>query len=151
MGQGRTGRRSRHRKHGPNTKERPHTATLPAGKSPAGGQSTGLSVPPLYGMRNEDVLKQCWRAIRQDAAAGVEHVSAQEYAPHLDENLHGLVERLKQKRYHATLVSRHALPTGDGTQRPLGIPAGEDTLLHLAVARLLDAIDEQDVLRCSSG
>ena len=105
----------------------------------------------LYGMLDEDFLKQCWRDIRKDAASGVDQVSAQEYEQHLDEHIHRLVERLKQKRYRATRVRRHSIPTGDGTQRPRGIPAGEDTLLQLAVARLLEAIDEQDFLRCSSG
>jgi len=76
----------------------------------------------LYGMRDEDFLKQCWRDIRKDAASGVDQVSAQEYEQHLDANIHGLVERLKQKRYRATLVRRHYIPKGDGTQRPLGIP-----------------------------
>ena len=102
-------------------------------------------------MLNEDVLKQCWRTIRQDAATGVEQGSAQEYEQHLDATIHDLVERLKQKRYRATLVRRHSSPKGDGTQRPLGMPAVEDTLLHRAVARLLEAIDEQDFLRCSDG
>jgi RNA-directed DNA polymerase len=105
----------------------------------------------LYGMLDEDFLKQCWQDIRKDAAAGVDHVSAQAYEQHLDENIHHLVERLKQKRYRAKLVRRHYIPKGDGTQRPLGIPAVEDTLLQLAVARLLEAIYEQDFLRCSYG
>src|SRR5712691_4310058 len=65
--------------------------------------------------------------------------------------MHRLVERLKQKRYRAKLVRRHSIPKGDGTQRPLGIPAVEDKLLQLAVARLLEAIDEQDFLRCRYG
>ena len=102
-------------------------------------------------MLDEDFLKQCWRDIRKDAAAGVDQVSAQAYEQHLDENLHRLVERLKQKRYRATLVRRHDIPKGDGTQRPLGIPAVEDKLLQLAVARLLEAIYEQDFRRCSYG
>jgi group II intron reverse transcriptase/maturase len=105
----------------------------------------------LYGMLDEDFLKQCWRDIRQDAASGVDQVSAQEYEQHLEENIHHLVERLKQKRYRAKLVRRHYIPKGDGTQRPLGIPAVEDKLLQLAVARLLEAIYEQDFLRCSYG
>jgi RNA-directed DNA polymerase len=105
----------------------------------------------LYGMLNEDFLKQCWRDIRKDAASGVDHVSAQVYEQHLDANIHDLVERLKQKRYRAKLVRRHDIPKGDGTQRPLGIPAVEDKLLQLAVARLLEAIYEQDFLRCSYG
>jgi retron-type reverse transcriptase len=102
-------------------------------------------------MLNEDFLKQCWRDIRQDAAAGVDQVSAQAYEQHLDENIHHLVERLKQKRYRAQLVRRQYMPQGDGTQRPLGIPAVEDKLLPLAGARLLEAISEQDFLRCSDG
>ena len=105
----------------------------------------------LYGMLHEDCLKQCWRDIRQDAAAGVDQVSAQEYEQHLDDNIHHLVERLKQKRDRAKLVRRQYIPKGDGTQRPLGIPAGEDKLLQLAVARLLEAIYEQDFLRYSYG
>jgi len=76
----------------------------------------------LSGMRNEDFLKQCWRDIRQDAAAGVDQVSAQEYEQHRDENIHHLVERLKQKRYRAKRVRRQYIPQGDGTLRPLGIP-----------------------------
>jgi len=81
----------------------------------------------------------------------VDQVSAQAYEQHLDEHIHRLVERLKQQRYRATLVRRHSMPTGDGTQRPLGIPAGEDKLLQLAVARLLEALYEQDCLRCRYG
>jgi RNA-directed DNA polymerase len=105
----------------------------------------------LYGMLNEDFLKQCWRDIRKDAASGVDHVSAQAYEQHLDANIHDLVERLKQKRYRAKLVRRQYIPKGDGPQRPLGIPAVEDKLLQLAVAHLLEAIYEQDFLRCSYG
>jgi RNA-directed DNA polymerase len=104
-----------------------------------------------YGMLNEDFLKQCWHDIRKDAAAGVDHVSAQAYEQHLDANIHDLVERLKQKRYRTKLVRRPYIPKGDGTQRPLGIPAVEAKLLPLAVARLLEAIYEQDFLRGSYG
>ena len=111
----------------------------------------GYRVRNLYGMLDEDFLKQCWQDIRKDAASGVDHVSPQAYEQHLDENIHLLVERLKQKRYRAKLVRRHYIPKGDGTQRPLGIPAVEDKLLQLAVARLLEAIYEQDFLRCSYG
>jgi RNA-directed DNA polymerase len=83
--------------------------------------------------------------------AGVEQRSAQADAQHLDETIHRLVECLQQKRYRATLGRRHDSPTGDGTQHPLGSPAVEDTLLQLAVARLLDAIDAQDCLRGRDG
>src|SRR5262245_27440529 len=104
-----------------------------------------------YGMLNEDFLTQGWRDIRQDAAAGGDQVSAQAYEQHLDTTIHNLVERLKQKRYRAKLVRQSDIPKGDGTQRPLGLPAVEDKRLQLAVARLLEAIYEPDFLRYSYG
>src|SRR5205085_4203329 len=39
----------------------------------------------------------------------------------------------------------------NGTDRPLGIPALEDTLVQLACAKLLTAISEQDFLDCRDG
>jgi RNA-directed DNA polymerase len=111
----------------------------------------GYRVRTLYGMLDEDFLKQCWRDSRKDAASRVDHVSAQAYEQHVDEHIHHLVERLQQKRYRATLGRRHDSPTGDGTPRPLGIPAVEDKRRQLAVARLLEAIYEQDFRRCRDG
>ncbi len=67
------------------------------------------------------------------------------------DNIGNLVERLKRKTYRARLVRRHCIPKADGRQRPLGIPVVEDKLLQLAVTRILEAIDEQDFLRCSYG
>jgi RNA-directed DNA polymerase len=105
----------------------------------------------LYELLNEAYLRECWCDIRKDAASGVDHVSAEEYEQHLEENIHDLVERLKGKRYRAKRVRRHYIPKGDGQRRPLGIPAVEDKLLQRAVARILEAIYEQDFLRCSYG
>jgi RNA-directed DNA polymerase len=105
----------------------------------------------LYELLNEAFLRECWRDIRKDAAYGVDRVSAEEYERNLDENIHDLVERLKRKQYRAKLVRREYIPKGEGKWRPLGIPAVEDKLLQLAVMRILQAIYEQDFLRCSYG
>jgi len=105
----------------------------------------------LYELLNEAYLKECWHDIRKDAAYGVDRVSAQDYEQHLDDNIHDLVERLKRKQYRAKLVRRVYIPKGDNRWRPLGIPAIEDKLLQLAVTRILQAIYEQDFLRCSYG
>jgi len=105
----------------------------------------------LYEMLNEEMLQDCWRFIRKDAASGVDRVSAQEYEQNLGENIRELVERLKRKRYRAKLVRRQYIPKGDGRMRPLGIPAIEDKLLQLGVKRILEAIYEQDFLRSSYG
>ena len=105
----------------------------------------------LYGMLTEERLTESWREIKKHAAYGVDQISAQDYEQHLEENIRDLVERLKQKRYRAKLVKRHYIPKGNGKLRPLGIPAVADKLLQVAVTRLLEAIYEQDFLRCSYG
>jgi RNA-directed DNA polymerase len=105
----------------------------------------------LYGMLNEELLRESWREIKKHAAYGVDQISAQDYEQHLAENIGDLVERLKQKRYRAKLVKRHYSPKGNGQLRPLGIPAVEDKLLQVAATRLLEAIYEQDFLRGSYG
>jgi group II intron reverse transcriptase/maturase len=105
----------------------------------------------LYRLIDENLLLDCWRDIRKNAAYGVDRVSAQEYAENLIANIRNLVERLKRKSYRARLVRRHYIPKPDGRMRPLGIPVVEDKLLQLAVTRILEAIYEQDFLRCSYG
>lgn len=105
----------------------------------------------LYGMLNEEYLIRCWGDIRKEAAYGVDRVSAEEYQRNLIANIRDLVARLKRKSYRAKLVRRHYIPKENGKLRPLGIPAVEDKLLQLAVARMLEAIYEQDFLRCSYG
>jgi group II intron reverse transcriptase/maturase len=105
----------------------------------------------LYRLIDENLLLECWRDIRKNAAFGVDRVSAQQYGENLIENIRNLIERLKRKSYRARLVRRHYLPKPDGRTRPLGIPVVEDKLLQLAVTRILEAIYEQDFLRCSYG
>lgn len=105
----------------------------------------------LYGMLNEESLLWCWQFLRKEAAPGIDRVDYKEYQSNLSSNVHDLVERLKGKRYRARLVRRHYIPKPNGKLRPLGIPTTEDKLLQLAVAKILEAIYEQDFLGCSYG
>ena len=105
----------------------------------------------LYGMRKEERRTESWGESTKHAASGVEQISAQDYEQHREGNIRDLVERLKQRRYRAQFVKRHYIPKGNGQRRPLGIPAVEDKRLQGAAPRLLEAIDEQDFLRCSYG
>ena len=105
----------------------------------------------LFGMLNEEMLRDSWHFIRKNAASGVDRVSAKEYEQNLDENIHQLVEDLKRKRYRTKLVRRVLIPKENGKTRPLGIPATQDKLLQVAVKRLLEAIYEQDFSRSSFG
>lgn len=105
----------------------------------------------LYELLNEAFLHECWGEIRRDAACGIDWITAQEYEQNLVENIHNLVERLKQQQYRAPASRRHYIPKGDGKWRSLGIPTVEDKLLQRAVMRILQAIYEQDFMRCSYG
>jgi group II intron reverse transcriptase/maturase len=105
----------------------------------------------LYGLLNEEMLKDSWHYIRKNAAIGVDRVSAAEYEQNLDENIRLLVERLKGKKYRARLIRRRYIPKGDGKMRPLGILVVEDKLLQIAVTRILTSIYEVDFLPCSYG
>ena len=102
-------------------------------------------------MLPEELLKDCWRDLRTDAAYGVDEGSAQADEQDGDETLSDLVERLKRTSYRAKRGRRPSLPTGDGQLRAVGIPAVEDKRRQWAVTRLLTAIDAQDCLRCRYG
>ncbi len=105
----------------------------------------------LYELLNEENLRWCWQFLRKEAAPGIDRVDYAEYQAELASSIHDLVGRLKGKRYRARLVRRHYIPKLNGKLRPLGIPTTEDKLLQLAVAKILEAIYEQDFLDCSYG
>jgi RNA-directed DNA polymerase len=105
----------------------------------------------LYRCLDANLLRACWDDLNKAAASGVDHVTAEEYAANLEANIEALAQRLKAQRYRAKLVRRCYIPKANGQERPLGIPALEDTLVQLACAKLLTAIYEQDFLECSYG
>ena len=105
----------------------------------------------VYRLLDEANLRECFRALRRDAAPGVDRVTFEDYERDLENNLAALVGRLKRKRYHARLVRRVNIPKWGGKLRPLGIPVLEDKLLQMAVAKVLTAIYEEDFLPASRG
>ena len=96
-------------------------------------------------------LRETFYEWRKQGAVGIDAVTWQEYAAHLDANLRDLSDRLRRGAYHAKPVRRAYIPTGDGRLRPLGIPTLEDKLVQRATAMVLQAIDEVDFRDCSSG
>jgi group II intron reverse transcriptase/maturase len=114
-------------------------------------EQPGYRFRDLFRLLDEEMLRDSWRSIRKNAASGADRVSVAEYEQNLDGNIHQLVDELKRKRYRAKHVLRRYIPKGNGKLRPLGIPATQDKLLQIAVKRILEAIFEQDFLRCSYG
>jgi hypothetical protein len=74
----------------------------------------------LFGLLNAPFLWSCWQYLRQEAASGVDRVTAAAYGQHVIPNIRDLVERLKRGASRAKLVVRRWLPKGDGKRRPLG-------------------------------
>jgi retron-type reverse transcriptase len=72
-------------------------------------------------------------------------VTAAAYAEHRDANRRDRPERLRSGRYQAAPGARVWIEQADGRQRPRGNPAVEDPMVPRAVARRLEAIEEQAV------
>ena len=98
-----------------------------------------------------DLLLACWRDLNQQAARGVDGLTAQAYEANVQATITAVVQRLQTQRDRATRVRRCSIPKENGSARPRGIPALEDTLGQLACAKLLMALSEQDCLARSSG
>jgi retron-type reverse transcriptase len=88
----------------------------------------------LYRCLNADLLRECWQDLNQDAASGVDGVTAAQYQDNLEENIQDLVRRLKTGCYRAKLVRRCYIPKDNGKERPLGIPVPVSYCTSLSVA-----------------
>jgi RNA-directed DNA polymerase len=98
-----------------------------------------------------DRLREAYRAIRPDAAAGVDGVTWREYGLDLEANLRDLHARVHRGAYRARPSRRAYIPKADGRLRPLGVAAVEDKVLQRAVVEVLNAVYEEDFLGFSYG
>ena len=98
-----------------------------------------------------DWLYVAYQNTRKDGAVGIDGQTAKDYEANLMENLRTLIDRAKSGTYKAPPVKRVYIPKGDGTKRPLGIPAFEDKVLQRAVVMALEPLYEQDFHNCSYG
>ena len=152
MGKGLTGVRSPHRQLMPDTVgSATHKPTSLRGIANKARVAKHHRFRDRYRGLDAELLLACWHDLHKDAARGVDQGTAEAYAVNLHANIEAVAQRLKAKRARAKLVRRCSMPTGNGTERPLGIPALEDKLVQLAGAKLLTAIYEQDFLDCSYG
>jgi group II intron reverse transcriptase/maturase len=112
----------------------------------------GVALTTLAHHIDVEWLREAYRRTRKGGATGVDGQTAAEYAKDLDDNLQGLLDRVKSGTYRAPPVRRVHIPKGDGSQtRPIGIPTFEDKILQRAVAMVLGAVYEQEFQHCSYG
>ena len=100
---------------------------------------------------DELALYRAFYRQREDAAVGVDGITKEDYVQDLVDNLQGLHERLKTKRYRHQPIRRVHIPKDNGKTRPLGISAFEDKIVQDALREVLQAVYEQDFLDCSYG
>ena len=91
---------------------------------------------------NKEMLKSCHDAMDGNKAKGIDGVSKADYEERLEENLDGLVDRLKRKAYHPQPARRVVIPKDNGKTRPLSIYCYEDKLVQEALKRILEAVFE---------
>jgi RNA-directed DNA polymerase len=98
-----------------------------------------------------DRLRAAYRAIRPQAAPGVDGVTWEVYGLDLEVNLQDLHRRLHAGSYRARPSRRSYIPKADGRLRPLGIATLEDKILQRAVVEVLNAVYEADFRGFSYG
>jgi len=96
-------------------------------------------------------LKAAFERVRKDSAPGVDGQTWVEYAAGLEENLRGLLHRVKSGSYQAPPVKRVHIPKDEKETRPIGMPTLEDKVLQRAIVLLLEPIYEADFKGFSYG
>ena len=100
----------------------------------------------LHHIYDPERLRMAYRALKKEAAPGVDGETWKHYGESLEENLQDLSHRLKRGAYRAKPVRRVYIPKADGRQRPLGVTALEDKIVQRATVEVMNAIYETDFL-----
>ncbi len=102
-----------------------------------------IKVHSLTGRITPQLMLQAFKAVQRNrGAAGIDKVSIQMFAANLDDNIQALMRDLKSGAYEPMPLRRKFIDKGDGSQRPLGIPAVRDRIAQEVVRRLLNPIFE---------
>ena len=111
-----------------------------------------MTFTSLAHLLSENALIQCHNELDGNKASGIDRTTKAEYAQNLEGNIAELVRRLKKKSYRPQPVRRTYIDkAGSKEKRPLGIPAYEDKIVQRGIAKILNAIYENDFLDSSFG
>lgn len=106
----------------------------------------------LMHLINEEMIIMCHREMEGQKAVGVDRVTKEQYGENLEQNVKDLIVRMKRYAYRPQPVRRVYIDKpGSDKKRPLGIPSYEDKLVQAALAKILNAIYEQEFLDSSFG
>ena len=105
----------------------------------------------LFHHLSTDLLDEAFYELKENAAAGVDGLTWEEYEANIDRNIVDLHDRLQRGAYRALPSRRVYIPKPDGRQRPLAGAALEDKIVQRAAAAVLNAIYKEDFLGFSYG
>nr|WP_250910138.1 reverse transcriptase domain-containing protein [Escherichia coli] len=97
------------------------------------------------------MLKEQFRHLDGNKAVGIDRVTKASWGEQLDENISGLLRRLRRGTYCPRPTRITEIPKEDGSSRPLAISCVEDKVVQLAVSTILSRIYEPLFLPCSYG
>jgi RNA-directed DNA polymerase len=92
------------------------------------------------------------RVLANRGAAGVDHVSVEDFDVRLIPELRKLAESLREGSYRPQAIRRVEIPKpGSGERRPLGIPTVRDRVVQAALVKVIEPIFERDFAEQSYG
>ena len=98
-----------------------------------------------------DLLTRSYFALERNSAPGIDGVTWRAYGENLKEKLTDLHDRIHRGSYRARPARRTYIPKADGSQRQLAVLCLEDKVVQQAVAKVLEAIYEEDFIGFSYG
>ncbi|MFU1794843.1 group II intron reverse transcriptase/maturase [Paenibacillus azoreducens] len=110
-------------------------------------QELKLKWHSIYGqILFERKLHEAWLQVKENkGAGGIDGETLESYEKKLDENLSGLLQKLRDKAYVPSPVRRQYIPKKNGKMRPLGIPNIEDRIVQQAVVNVLQPKCEESI------
>ena len=98
-------------------------------------------------------LRKAFESVEANGgAAGVDHITVEEFERHLEANLEKLSQALKDGSYRPQAIRRVWIPKpGSNEKRPLGIPTVRDRVVQAALRAVLEPIFERDFAAQSYG
>jgi len=100
-------------------------------------------IDKVYALPN---LRKAFARVKANGgAAGVDHVTVEEFERHLEANLEKLSQTLHDGSYRPQPIRRVWIPKpGTSEKRPLGIPTVRDRVVQAALRAVLEPIFERD-------
>ena len=90
-----------------------------------------------------DLLREAYKALKRNAAPGIDEVTWRQYGEELEGNLLNLHQRVQSGKYRAKPSKRIWISKPDGRQRPIGIAVLEDKIVQQTVVLILNQIYEE--------